>query len=164
MVNIKIVLKRIWCEGVNWVHVARDTIQRQAFVIAIMKLLVPLKEGNFVDCVSKRVYRSRICGTFIRIMDFRSDRRNRNVHFLKSIKPKNHGISNGHLANVFHIQCTLLDHNIQSLNRTQHSSLDQDIHQQLYKKNAFIANKNVLIACICSHVVRLVPSPKFPHC
>jgi hypothetical protein len=41
MVNIKMDLKRIWYEGVNWAHVAQDRIQWQAFVITVIKLRVP---------------------------------------------------------------------------------------------------------------------------
>jgi hypothetical protein len=45
--NIKINLKEIEYEGVDWIQVAWDRDQWQAFVNTVMNLQVPLKMGNF---------------------------------------------------------------------------------------------------------------------
>jgi hypothetical protein len=39
--NIKLHLREIGLEGVNWIHLAQDWDQRRAFVNTVMNLLVP---------------------------------------------------------------------------------------------------------------------------
>jgi hypothetical protein len=45
-ISIKMDLKNIGCEGVDWIHVAQDKHQWQAPVNTVMKLTVPYMAGN----------------------------------------------------------------------------------------------------------------------
>jgi len=46
--NIKMDLKEIACEGVDWIHPAQDMSQWHALVNMVMNLSVPLKVENFL--------------------------------------------------------------------------------------------------------------------
>jgi hypothetical protein len=46
--NIKLDLREIWIDGANWIQLAQDRVQWQAFVNMVMNLQVPL----FFDKVS----------------------------------------------------------------------------------------------------------------
>jgi hypothetical protein len=46
--NIKLDLKEIGIDGVNWIQLARDRDQRRAFLKTVMNLWVPYKAGNFL--------------------------------------------------------------------------------------------------------------------
>jgi hypothetical protein len=47
-VNIKIDLKEMRCEGMDWIDVAEDRDRWQALVITLMKIPVPQNAGNFL--------------------------------------------------------------------------------------------------------------------
>jgi len=44
--NIKINLKELGCENVNWIHMAQDRVQWLALVNIVMKFQVTYKAGN----------------------------------------------------------------------------------------------------------------------
>jgi hypothetical protein len=46
--NIKIDLKQIECEDVNWIHLAQDRVQWRALVNTAMNLRVSSRAGNFL--------------------------------------------------------------------------------------------------------------------
>jgi hypothetical protein len=46
--HIKMDLKGIVCESVDWTNMARDRVQRRALVNTVMKLRIPEKAGNFL--------------------------------------------------------------------------------------------------------------------
>jgi hypothetical protein len=46
--NIKIDLKEIVCDDVDWIHLAQGKDQWQALVNMVMNLQVPWKMGNFL--------------------------------------------------------------------------------------------------------------------
>jgi hypothetical protein len=45
---IKMDLRDIWLEGVNWIHLAQHRDQWQALVKTILNLWMPQKVGNFL--------------------------------------------------------------------------------------------------------------------
>jgi hypothetical protein len=46
--NIRMVLREVDREGVDWIHLAQDRDQWQALVNTVMNLQVPQKAGNFL--------------------------------------------------------------------------------------------------------------------
>jgi hypothetical protein len=46
--NIRMDLREVWWEGVNWMDLAQDRDQWRAVVNTVMNLLVPLKACNFL--------------------------------------------------------------------------------------------------------------------
>jgi hypothetical protein len=46
--NIKIDLREIGLECVDWIHLAQDRDQFQALVNTVMNIQAPLKTGNFL--------------------------------------------------------------------------------------------------------------------
>ena len=47
-VNIKIDLKEVSCEGMDWIDVAQDRDRWRALVNAVMNMPVPQNAGNFL--------------------------------------------------------------------------------------------------------------------
>jgi len=49
-VNIKLDLREIGINGVNWIQLGQEGVQWQAFVNMVMNLLSSIKEGYFLIC------------------------------------------------------------------------------------------------------------------
>jgi hypothetical protein len=47
--NIKVDLREIGIDGANWIRLAQDRVQWQAFVNTVMKLRIPLESRIFFD-------------------------------------------------------------------------------------------------------------------
>jgi hypothetical protein len=46
--NIKMDLRKIWISGVNWIQLAQDRVQWQAFVNTVMNLQVHKESGMYL--------------------------------------------------------------------------------------------------------------------
>jgi hypothetical protein len=47
--NIKLDLREIWIDGVNWIQLAQDRVHWRAFVNTVMNLQVPQRKQDFFD-------------------------------------------------------------------------------------------------------------------
>jgi hypothetical protein len=51
--NIKMDLREIWIDGVNWIRLAQDRVPWQAFVSMVMEPLGSIKKAGY--CLTSRV-------------------------------------------------------------------------------------------------------------